>query len=65
MFFPPGIYVVSAPTNNAAFKLILRSKVRLLGCGSSSELRSALNQNYNSRTLAEEIQDRTRHRLKM
>jgi hypothetical protein len=54
VFFPPGIYVVSAPAHNAAFKLILRSKVRLLGCGSSSELRSALNQNYNARTLSED-----------
>jgi hypothetical protein len=54
VFFPPGIYVVAAPFNNAAFKLILRSKVRLLGCGSSSELRSALNQNYNARTLSED-----------
>ena len=54
VFFPPGIYVVSAPTKYDAFKLILRSKVRLLGCGSSSELRSALNQNCNSRTLSED-----------
>jgi hypothetical protein len=54
VFFPPGIYVVAAPFNNAAFKLILRSKVRLLGCGSSSELRSALNQNFNARTLSED-----------
>jgi hypothetical protein len=54
VFFPPGIYVVAAPFNNAAFKLILMSKVRLLGCGSSSELRSALNQNYNARTLTED-----------
>jgi hypothetical protein len=54
VFFPPGIYIVSAPFNNAAFKLILKSKVRLLGCGASSELRSALNQNYNSRTLSED-----------
>jgi parallel beta-helix repeat protein len=54
VFFPPGIYVVAAPFNNAAFKLILRSRVRLLGCGSSSELRSALNQNFNARTLSED-----------
>jgi hypothetical protein len=54
VFFPPGIYVVAAPSNNAAFKLILRSKVRLLGCGAASELRSALNQNYNARMLGED-----------
>src|SRR5262245_37555343 len=54
VFFPPGIYVVAAPTSLAAFKLILRSKVRLLGCGSSSELRSALNQNFHARTLTED-----------
>jgi Pectate lyase superfamily protein len=54
VFFPPGIYVVSAPTKKAPFKLILKSKVRLLGSGSSSELRSRLHQNYTSRTLSSE-----------
>src|SRR5215472_15030149 len=54
IFFPPGVYVVSSPKDTDDFKLLLKSRVNLLGCGASSQIRSALNQNYFSRTLASE-----------
>lgn len=61
VFFPPGIYRVSAPRykdphqpprlHQAPYKLQLRSKVSLLGCGSSSVISSAGGQGLSSRTL--------------
>jgi Pectate lyase superfamily protein len=54
VFFPPGIYIVASPQENAAYKLILKSRVNLLGCGLSSEIRSALGQPSAARTLSSE-----------
>jgi len=54
VFFPPGVYVVATRKDTDDFKLRLKSRVNLLGCGASSQIRSALKQNYSSRTLSSE-----------
>lgn len=50
--FPPGVYIVSAPTDQTPYKLRLAPRVSMLGSGPTSELRSALGQNCSAATLA-------------
>lgn len=53
VYFPPGVYIVSAPAiTDRAWKLAMRSNVSLYGAGYTSVLQSALGQAQSSRTIA-------------